>query len=411
MIRMCPSRVCAWTIDPRLESLARLVALALLLIAARPASAQILPFAEYELDLENDNLIVRFSYLNTAGGVVIVPSGPNNFVTPGAVFQGQPLVFASGFQQRVTSVFWDLVDVADHEVVTWYINGNSAGFNSAMDFAFHYVAGTQIHVGAGAGALSGLYSHATPGDGFQISHGSAFTGAADVVIDADGKLVHAGGTLQANSLTINPGGQWLYLNGAADLGTGVTNHGSATFIDVTVNQEVHNAAGSTTDIVGDVTFTAPVSGPGAFFGSGTAHFDGGFSPGASPGVVPFEGGVEFGGDNLLEIELGGLAAGAFDRLEIAGDAILDGTLDVQLLDAFIPTAGDAFEILDVGGTLSGQFAGLAEGALIEFDTGVPLQLTYVGGDGNDVVLTAIPEPASLLLLLLAAPFAAARRRI
>ena len=35
-------------------------------------------------------------------------------------------------------------------------------------------------------------------------------------------------------------------------------------------------------VVGSVNFNGPVSGPGDFFGSGTARFNGGLAPGASP---------------------------------------------------------------------------------------------------------------------------------
>ncbi len=384
------------------------VALAVVLFAALPAGAQALiaPFARFEVDLEENELVLWFGYQNFGSSVTILP-GPENAVIPGNIFEGQPFGFDPGFHPNR---FDFRSPLAERHMITWVVRGSSVAYNSLFEFSYDYVEGMPLHISQTAG-LSGTHSHATPGAAFQINPGSEIVGGAEVAIQSDGRLTLAGGTLQANSLTINPGGQWLYLAGDADLGTGLTNRGSAAFIGVNLDQPIHNDAGSTTDIIGDVTFTAPVSGPGAFYGSGTAHFDGGFSPGASPGVVPFEGGVEFGIANLLEIELGGLAAGEFDRLEIAGDVILDGTLDVQLLDAFMPTAGDTFEILDVGGTLSGQFVGLAEGALIEFDTGVPLQLTYIGGDGNDVVLTAVPEPASLLLLLLAAPVAAVRRRI
>ena len=36
----------------------------------------------------------------------------------------------------------------------------------------------------------------------------------------------------------------------------------------------------------------------------------------------------------------------------------------------------------------GTFAGLAEGATVNFN-GAPMRITYVGGTGNDVVLTAL----------------------
>ena len=151
-----------------------------------------------------------------------------------------------------------------------------------------------------------------------------------------------------------------------------------------------NAAGANITAIGDVTFNDLVDGPGGFFGPGTITFAGGYSPGASPAVVPFEGNLALGDANTLTMELGGLADGEFDRLVIGGDAALDGALVLNLIDDFTPQFGDAFEILDVAGTLSGQFAGLDEGMLVTATGGRQFQISYSSGDGNDVVLTAAP---------------------
>ena len=75
--------------------------------------------------------------------------------------------------------------------------------------------------------------------------------------------------------------------------------------------------------------------------------------------MTFAGDLAFGSSNTLQIELAGTAAGEFDRLDVAGDVTLGGTLDVQTL-SFDPAAGESFAFLDVGGTLSGEFGGLTE---------------------------------------------------
>jgi hypothetical protein len=59
-------------------------------------------------------------------------------------------------------------------------------------------------------------------------------------------------------------------------------------------------------------------------------------------------------DAALEIELGGTAAGQFDRLVVSGQALLDGSLNVSLVNGFSPANGDSFDILDFG-TLAGAF--------------------------------------------------------
>ncbi len=48
----------------------------------------------------------------------------------------------------------------------------------------------------------------------------------------------------------------------------------------------------------------------------------------------------------LQIEIGGLTAGTeYDQVNVSGLATLDGTLDIQLLDGFVPDEGDTFDIL------------------------------------------------------------------
>ncbi len=51
--------------------------------------------------------------------------------------------------------------------------------------------------------------------------------------------------------------------------------------------------------------------------------------------------------------------------------------------------------------LTGQYEGLAKGALVGNFGGEDLFITYTAGSGNDVALYTIPEPTTLLLALLA----------
>jgi hypothetical protein len=74
-------------------------------------------------------------------------------------------------------------------------------------------------------------------------------------------------------------------------------------------------------------------------------------------------------------------------------------LVLSLLDGFQPSWNQQFTILDAAGSLTGQFAGLDEGALVASFGGVDLFISYAAGDGNDIALfTTVPEPASAALL-------------
>ncbi|MEX2140108.1 MAG: hypothetical protein WD894_12660 [Pirellulales bacterium] len=79
-------------------------------------------------------------------------------------------------------------------------------------------------------------------------------------------------------------------------------------------------------------------------------------PGDSPGTLTIEGDYRQEQFSLLGIEIAGTAAGQFDVLKVTGNATIGGQLSLEFLDGFAPRQGDAFEFLDVSGTLDGQFA-------------------------------------------------------
>jgi len=90
----------------------------------------------------------------------------------------------------------------------------------------------------------------------------------------------------------------------------------------------------------------------------------------------------------LSIDLNGLTAGTeFDQLAVVGPVTLSGRLNVSV--GFTPATGATFTIIDNDGTdaVTGTFKDLPEGATISAVGGTPLQISYVGGTGNDVVLT------------------------
>jgi hypothetical protein len=79
---------------------------------------------------------------------------------------------------------------------------------------------------------------------------------------------------------------------------------------------------------------------------------------------------------------------------------LDGRLELSLHYGFEPAPGDRYRIITAKRRLVGQFSNLPEGALVGC-TGqsVGLDISYQGGRGNDVVLTAKATAPSTCLLL------------
>ncbi len=146
-----------------------------------------------------------------------------------------------------------------------------------------------------------------------------------------------------------------------------------------------NTAGSVS-----ITSGATLKGTGSF--TGDLSNQGNLSPGNSPGIVTINGNYTQSAAGALNIEIAGTnsATPDFDQVIVNGSVTLAGSLNVTFLSGFVAANGNSFKIIDNDGvdTVSGTFAGLAEGA--QFTVGDTLfTITYQGGTGNDVVLNAL----------------------
>ncbi|NOZ40752.1 MAG: hypothetical protein GXP24_11075 [Planctomycetes bacterium] len=185
------------------------------------------------------------------------------------------------------------------------------------------------------------------------------SGTVEAVLDN-----YAGGTIDAindaltftAAVTNNVGGQINAINSTLSFDAGLTNNGEMNLINTTILGSVASSATGNTTLVG----SNAVSGDFAMSAA-----------------------------DALFVGVGGLLAGQFDALDIGGDAMLAGALNVSLDPGFALTAGDTFDIVDIAGTASGNFNGLADGALVGNFGGVDLFIDYNGGDGNDVALFTV----------------------
>ena len=128
--------------------------------------------------------------------------------------------------------------------------------------------------------------------------------------------------------------------------------------------------------------------------TGSLYVDGIVNPGNSPGTLTvLDSYVQTG---IYQAEI--LNTGSYDKLVVgdsgdgSGSVQLDATatLEVVMFDGWSVKAGDTFTILDnlSNNAINGTFQGLAEGAQFTVD-GAVFSISYVGGTGNDIVLTAI----------------------
>ncbi|MDH5287733.1 MAG: hypothetical protein OEX23_14000 [Betaproteobacteria bacterium] len=108
-------------------------------------------------------------------------------------------------------------------------------------------------------------------------------------------------------------------------------------------------------------------------------------PGTSPGQLTFVGNLVQTGTYF--VELNGVTPGTqYDQLVAQGTVTVGGTLTVTL--GFVPPVGTVFRIIDKtsAGPVTGAFSGMPQGHTFTVN-GVQLQISYAGGDGNDVTLT------------------------
>ncbi len=115
------------------------------------------------------------------------------------------------------------------------------------------------------------------------------------------------------------------------------------------------------------------------------------------GVLNISNGLHFTANGAYACKIGGTTPGAngHDQLNVMGVVYL---LNAQLApipwNGFIPAIGDTFVILQNDGNepIGGTFLNLPESATFGA-LDAQFQITYLGGDGNDVSITRIAPPA------------------
>jgi autotransporter-associated beta strand protein len=159
---------------------------------------------------------------------------------------------------------------------------------------------------------------------------------------------------------------------------------------------------------GSVSSAVSVNG-GTLGGTGTTgtilvNSGGTLSPGNSTGILHVSGNLNLSLGSTYLVELNGPEAGnQYDQTDVNGTVNLDNATLSALL-SYIPTNTSSFMVIsnDLDDAINGIFSGLPEGSV--FNAGNEfLTISYRGGDGNGVVLTAqgtsAPDTSTTLVLL------------
>ena len=189
--------------------------------------------------------------------------------------------------------------------------------------------------------------------------GSVTNSANTGLISGRDAILRTGGITNGGSLAFTAGQMDLYGDVTNNVGGRITVSGGgiATFYDdvtiaVGASDVQATAVGSS---VSSVVFFGSYN--GGVTGGGTAFLEGDHRPGNSPALVAFGGDVAYGGLSQLVIEIGGTMRGSeYDAVDATGAVALSGTLDATLVGGFLPDAGDTFQLLGAVGGVDGTFA-------------------------------------------------------
>src|ERR1044072_636677 len=277
--------------------------------------------------------------------------------------------------------------------------GNLTTFNSLSISGGHVMTGTGIRLNTGLTADNGLIqlnsitlnldqnfnaptdnrgafiASAIDTNGKKLSLSGAGDFAFAVVISGAGSLEKTGsGTTQL--LANNP-----Y--------TGATNlFGGTTLIFGSQPQSSVSVGGFAGAFVGGTGVLGPVLIP----------FAGNIQPGPLNGIgVLTVGSLTFGGDaeGSLRIDIRGTTPGTeYDQLKVPNTGFVNlvtGNFRTPDVRGFTPAFGAVFRVIDntSANPVVNTFRDLPEGAIFT-KGGATFQITYHGGDGNDVELTAVP---------------------
>jgi hypothetical protein len=127
---------------------------------------------------------------------------------------------------------------------------------------------------------------------------------------------------------------------------------------------------------------------------------GGITPATRFGILSLGGNLLPAPQSIFSFEIGGTTPGAqHDQISMTNSGLNvdlnSAALVVELADNFSPTPGQTFRIINknTSGPTLRNFAGKPEGSTFQ-TVGFNWTITYAGGDGNDVILTAGTRLAS-----------------
>ncbi len=298
----------------------------------------------------------------SGGGLFEISSGTLNF-------SGNDVIVANGttFKQTSGTIGGDS---------NLLINGNFI-----WESGTHGGTGTTTIASSGIGELATAYGK-TLSRTITIEGSLTITGAGGLTFSTGAQIINNGTMdVQSNTSVGNTNGS-IVNNGTF---TRSTSTGSATIASPFANNgtiSVQTGTISFSDTLKN-NLTAEINGIGTFTTPTGNRFinNGAVAPGVSLGILSINGNYPQTTSADLNIEIGGYQVGSErDSIFISSQAQLDGTLNIQFINNFLPSVGDVFTIMRYA-SRAGQFS------QVNFSNNVAGQIQYLS-NGAQVLITS-----------------------
>jgi hypothetical protein len=218
-----------------------------------------------------------------------------------------------------------------------------------------------------------------------------------VILGANTTLNAGTGNINLNGIVSGSGAISLTPITSAPGITTISGANSNTTTNVTTGVvQINNSTPQTTNFV---VSGGTLKGTGAI-GNLTATGTGIIAPGNSPGKVTTTN-LSLSSTNTLQIEITSanaspVAGTDYDQIVVSSGGTVDlNSAILNLSTTYTGIVGTVFTIIDnqhLSASIQGTFAGLAQGAFISAN-GRAYQISYIGGNGNDVTLTVYNLPS------------------
>lgn len=313
-----------------------------------------------------------------------INSGKIQVTNAPLTLNGKP---GGGNSSGIWLAFANLISDGDGDItMTAEGNGTSDAYRSISNINI----GDATHIGA-----------ATPATGDIVINADSVWMDSNVSVESDGAL-----TIQPYTpgTTISLGSSFLG-SGTLDLSDTELGYLQDGFSSITIGNSDAGDITVESAIFKDPLFLQTAGNIHNTFGTSitnignTSTFNGTLAPGSSPGTFSVNGNTSFADDSAFAVELtGATTTGPHDKLTATGAVTIGSNVSLNLdTSGYTSHQSGAITIIENGsGAVSGTFNGLPEGAETNNGGAPNFIISYLGGDGNDVTLTAT-TPTALTL--------------